>query len=448
MDFYKNDLLNHFRHILPAIEDAGADATLDAKTFHLKLRLAGKLFVLQPQFIQFKDGKKQYTPIFGSHVRRFIGWCPYFNKRWPLANEKLQFKAYALANGLATPGHSVDPNPGLADVIVKKNVSSFAMGIKGPFRNPAECPLDPAAGEFYERFVPGRSAKIFYWESRPVCLELEKPASVVGDGRSTLQELVDARAALRGTKLKRGRTERYLRYVGRTFGDVLPAGAVQQVDFRYGSALNQPSDRDDIDLTRKMPRELASQLEAIGERLWLAIPADIRKHTLYTVDGVLDAEDRLWLTEMNSNPFIHPFLYPVILEALLGNAAAAQAASPQADVPAESADEVLHLAMVQFNSGAVDEALALWGRALKVRPNHPAALYYSSLVLARGGRFAEAKGFLETLVETAEAENLYLQPARQLLTAIAQNAFTAGAPMAGPMPAPGWFAGNPYPSSH
>jgi hypothetical protein len=446
MSFHKHDLLNHFKDLLPALEQAGVEAALNARTFHLTLRKDGKSCVLQPQFLVLQGGR-QYTPKFGQNAARFIGWCPYHNKRWDMAREKLRFKAYAAANALLTPEHSDDPHAALQDVIVKRNVSSFSADIKGPFRRSGDCALQASFGEFYERFVAGRSAKIFYWENRPICLELEKPPTVRGDGASSIRALVTERAALLQKDLHAERCEGYLRYLGLSLEHVLPRGVEQAVDFRYGSTLNLPSDMDNFDLGRRMVPELAPQLVAIGDRLWAGIPEEVRENTLYTVDGVLDADNRLWLTEMNSNPFIHSFMYPTMVQALLGSGNAFQAAAPQVSAQdAASIGELLQLAMMQLYSGSLRQAHALWNRVLEMHPAHPAALFYSAYVLSRGTRVGDARQALHTLLRTAPLDNLYVEPARLLLAAIDGNG--ASGDLAG-MPVPvGVLPGVTYPVAH
>jgi D-alanine-D-alanine ligase-like ATP-grasp enzyme len=34
------------------------------------------------------------------------------------------------------------------------------------------------------------------------------------------------------------------------------------------------------------------------------------------VDAIVDGEERIWTLEMNSNPAIHPYAYPVMLDSL------------------------------------------------------------------------------------------------------------------------------------
>ncbi|GEM_PF-645505 len=449
MAFYKNQLMNHFKDLLPVLERAGAEASLNIRNFQVELRASGRSYTLYPQFVKFENGKRKYNIKLDRDVGAFIGWCPYFNKSWDLSNEKLKFKAHATASGLPTPEYSVDPGADMDDVLVKKSVSSFSEDIHGPFRSSREHPIDAGAGQFYERFVRGRIAKIFYLESRAVCLEIEKPASLVGDGRRTIGQLLEARVAAGGQRggaersaeargKGRERVARYLAYLGKSAADVPEAGAEQAIDFRYASGFGLPADLENIDLTQNPVAELAAQLEAIGERLWSAIPADIRAGTLYTVDAILDADNKLWLLEMNSNPFIHPYVYAPMLEALLRGQYASGFVSRVPATSWASLNEVLELAMTQLNSGALDQGLALLGKILCTQPQHPAALFYSARALAVSGRLAEAKERLELLARTALPDNIYLGPAADLLGAIAARPIApAGVPGMGAMPVAG-----------
>jgi len=65
---------------------------------------------------------------------------------------------------------------------------------------------------------------------------------------------------------------------------------------------------------------LAPQLAEIGAILWRGIPEEIRPATLFTVDGVVDDEQQIWLLEMNCNPVLHPDAYPLMFETLFGPA--------------------------------------------------------------------------------------------------------------------------------
>ena len=41
-----------------------------------------------------------------------------------------------------------------------------------------------------------------------------------------------------------------------------------------------------------------------------------RRNSVFTLDAVIDADDRVWLLEMNSHPMIHPNVYPPMLDSV------------------------------------------------------------------------------------------------------------------------------------
>jgi len=316
MSFYQRDLLNHFRELQPVLLRLGAEAFLDPCAFVLRLRSGGITRVLYPQFMAFTGGVRRYTMNFNSDAVRFIGWCPYVNRRWPLASEKLLFKEFAVQNGILTPDYSVDPSAAMEDVVVKRSVSSFGVSIKGPFRSSSEHSLDAGAGEYFERFVPGRIAKVWYWNDQPVCLELERMPVVKGNGVSTIREVVGRRLFQRGRRMVFESLAPFLKYQGLTLDTVLERGKEQIVEFRYGSPLLVPDLASEVNLISNMIPYLESQMRDIGRKLWGAIPQHARPNTVFTVDAIVDEENRLWTLEMNSNPAIHPYVYPVMLESL------------------------------------------------------------------------------------------------------------------------------------
>ena len=42
----------------------------------------------------------------------------------------------------------------------------------------------------------------------------------------------------------------------------------------------------------------------------------MRTHTAFSLDGVVDEEDRIWWLEVNCNPLLHPAVYETMLDAL------------------------------------------------------------------------------------------------------------------------------------
>jgi hypothetical protein len=319
----KNNMLHHYMWLRAALNGAGAEAILSCDNLDVLVRRAGRHWRLHARFLAVHEGRQQYTAQVSPEVNTFAGWLPYELKQWPLGADKLAFKRYAREAQLPVPDYSLDPRSELADVIVKRVHSSFGAQIAGPYRDARQHPLNREQGEYYERFVEGRILKIWFWEGQPLCLEMDDMPFVVGDGSSTLGQLIMGRAELyrRHDAQQRQRLlddcAPLLGYFNRHAGTVLPKGARQLVEFRYGSYLLHPRGRQVVDLRAEPIAALMPTLETAGLRLLAAIPAAVRRHTLFTVDAILDRHSQLWLLEMNCNPAVHPLAYPAMLSGLL-----------------------------------------------------------------------------------------------------------------------------------
>lgn len=332
MPIRKGELLDHFITLQETVEAMGAEAILNLRNFFVFIRSPGRNLVLYPQFLVEIDGVRQYTLGFSARARRFIGWLPYYNKRWEMASDKLLFKAWADSHGIATPAHALAHDltgAELGDFIVKQRRSSFGRGIRGPFRRDALACLQLQEDEYAEQFVSGKLLKIWYWDGTPVCMEIDTMPTVTGDGQASIRALLEQRLY----DLKRGKgrrsgaadapccdfsgVEQYLAYAGCALDTVLPYGARQTVDLRYGTPYMLPAFRKTLDLQRRMPEDLREQLLHIGRASWFCIPEAVRAGTAYTVDAILADDRTIRVLEMNSNPFLHPLLYRCMIPAYL-----------------------------------------------------------------------------------------------------------------------------------
>ncbi|WP_419688220.1 hypothetical protein ACN22W_30000 [Burkholderia theae] len=323
MASYKGNLLNHFKIVKKWADRAGADAILDVSSFRLLIRRNDQQAVLYPQFMNVEDRRRQYSPELTDASRRFIGWLPYSVRRWAIASDKIEFKRYAERAGMRTPEYCLDDDPAIRDVIVKRRSSSFSVGIRGPFRHAGEAPLDASQSEYYERFIDGRIGKIWFYENFPICMEIERMPSVTGDGMLSARDLIQVKLRAKGaTGFDMERAETLRRFCGDSLERVPARDETVVVDFRYGSALAVREPGQNINLKKAMPEVWSDELRAIGEACWRGIPAEIQEGTIYTVDVVVDPEERIWALEMNSNPFVHPFLYGHLLSNLVKRDAA------------------------------------------------------------------------------------------------------------------------------
>lgn len=337
----KNSLLDHFKLLQSALRAYSAEAILGISDFVVYLRKDKEHKTLYPQFMAVIDGVRQYLPAPSEHAHMFAGWLPYRNKRWPLASDKLLFKQFAIEQGLHTPEFSVDSSSPLQNVIVKQAASSFGAQIMGPFRSSSEYRLDTARREYYEQFIEGSILKIWYWNAQPICMEMDEMPFVTGDGATTIENLILRRAGIRKRLSVEERQsllsecDIVLRFFGMQRSTVLPRGVRQLIEFRYGTDLMRPNSRKVVDFRAESQHQLIPSLEGIGAALYQAVPEDIRLGTLSTVDCILDTERRLWLLEVNSNPTVHPYVYPVMVASLFETAtdSVLRAAQKKADVP-------------------------------------------------------------------------------------------------------------------
>lgn len=307
-------LLNHFQVLQAALEGIGGSASLDMKTFMLSVSRGDVQYNFHPQFLAFKEGKKIYTPRLSPEAKVFIGWLPYFNKRWEISNEKLKFKEHCSKNGILFPEYSLSGSTAMKNVLIKSNVSSFGNGIHGPFSSSANCKLSP--GEFFESFVSGKILKIWYWNAKVACVESQDMPDIVGDGRRTLREMLIARLERFGREADMEEASEFLSFSGKNLNSVIPDGQRCVVDFRYGSRYYLPRSIDTYGDTDEEIQPYMAQLVEAGPKLWSGIPDEVRHDTLSTVDAILDAKGKVWFLEMNSNPFVHPMAYPHILDTL------------------------------------------------------------------------------------------------------------------------------------
>lgn len=314
LNFY---LINHFRELWPALKPLGLEAILNVQDFSLHVRYQQQSMRLPAQFTQDQAGKISYTSHFSNQVSGFIGWRPYLNKRWPLSTEKLLFKRYVAERNLRTPGFSQDRAALLKNVIVKRTSSSFSQGIRGPFRDARETSLDLAAGEYFEEYIPGNIIKLWYWNALPVAAEFVENLAVFGDGVSSISDLVRAYMRMLGREFPDlSQFADFLAYQGKTIDTVPVRDQECLVDFRYNSVLPTSYRARDIRIGQDEFYGLEDELHLIGKHLWQGIPSDTRDNIVYSVDAMLDDQKRLWLLEMNSNPYVHPYVYPVMFKSI------------------------------------------------------------------------------------------------------------------------------------
>ena len=318
--------LDHVRWLRWAAREHGVEVLIELESMRAFLRKGALHWVLTPQFLTQIDGRQSYVRTFSDTSTHFAGWRPEATQvSWPASKHKLVFKRAAAGLGIAVPEFALDDQQEMKDVVVKRAVGSFGEHVYGPFRSSAERPLQVEQGEYYERFIEGELLKVWYWGDRAVGLECDPMPTVVGDGKSTLNELILMRLTGFGLAEQRiARTiERFktvVAYDGYTLADILPAGQRQRAEFRYGSDLMQRPERKIVDLRQDVAAEWQA-LVSMAPLLHQLLPADLPVPVLYAIDAVRDEQGRIFVLEMNSNPFGNPLVYRLMLQSLLSRRA-------------------------------------------------------------------------------------------------------------------------------
>lgn len=321
---FKTNLLEHARAISLWARAHGAQAFVDLLDLRLGVQRGRRGADFCPQYVGHRaNGSLGYFPKLGPHCIGFVGWLPYPRQQWrPLSTSKLAFKALAGSLGLRTPEHWRDAAAAEAPFIAKADRSSFGYGIRGPYLPAAgrDGTVRLRAGEFAEAFKTGRIARAWYWAGRLAVLEAYPMPRVTGNGRDSFMRLLAAGLGA-GQPLPAGVAE-VARVQGFEPASVVPAGRSLIADFRYVSPLN-PTVYANHNLLAATAgdegRRIAEPFVAAGRALWPHIPGASDRPMAYVLDAIVDDRDTAWFLEINSNAQLHPDLYPVMLQGLLGD---------------------------------------------------------------------------------------------------------------------------------
>jgi hypothetical protein len=338
-------MLKHLLAVNDCLSALRGTAIMDAKTCQLEVRAANRVYRLTPQFINQVDGRFTYSPTLSSKSIGFIGWLPYFNKRWSEAIDKRAFKATCASLGLKLPSTGQLALEHRDGVLVKGAKESFGRQIRGPFKRSERKPA-LKAGEFYEAFMPGKIAKTWFWNEEPIALEIEEMPSVIGDGSTPLRAQVLSSASRESAPVNWLSVEHCLAWQDLSLDDVLAPERKAMIDFRYGSRLAKGTPISG-QLHAMRQSSVVAQLYAAGPRFFHLIPQSIREGTLYSVDAMIDEQDVVWFLEMNCNPAVHTDVYPAIFRTLFdvtnaghrekGAAPSGERPSPSSTSPASNA---------------------------------------------------------------------------------------------------------------
>lgn len=309
--------VNHLVRIREWARRHGAELSLDAGTFHLRVSRRQQTAHLIPRFIVETNAGLAYTTHFPDDGG-FVGWLPYEVKRWPIATDKLAFKHYCKQVGLPVPAHWHAGAAQGSDFIVKGQQGSFGQNIRGPFRAGSleAQSVSLAQNEYCEQFIVGESVKLWYWSGRPAVMERLAAPFIVGDGVRSLREIgATVRGSFDEVQTIDERASDMLAWQQMTPDSIPAAGQRIQLEFKYATRFDALTvvNRNVISTVSGAH---SAQLNQIGNSLLKGIPPETREHTIFTVDAMLDTQDQLWLLEMNSHPMVHPDSYPFMLDDL------------------------------------------------------------------------------------------------------------------------------------
>ena len=192
MNIFKTSAFSHLIWMQRCLQKYQAEASIDPLDFALQVRARNRYYTLYPMFLGSKGGRLHYTRQADQHTIGFGGWLPYFNKRWPIGSGKFAFKDFCKQNELRTPRMWRSPSAEMREFVVKHDSKSFGHGINGPFRQHDRAdPLQAIDDKgYYEEFIRGKIVKASYWEGRLAGVEIKTMATVQGDGRSKLRQLI------------------------------------------------------------------------------------------------------------------------------------------------------------------------------------------------------------------------------------------------------------------
>lgn len=296
--------------------------SLDFKTAHLHVKGRGKVVQFYPQFIMPHNGSLMFTPTIQRESRMFLGWRPYFNRIWPIAVDKLAFKAFCREHSLLTPKLFARLQDVDTDVVLKRARASFGLGVSPPRigNEIVRVAGALAEGEYYEEFKRGTLAKIFYVNEKPVAVESMEMPSVVGDGRSTLRDLILALLPRRGEP-DWGMCSGIAHYQGLTLDSIVEDGRRVLAEIKYLSMLHAPTLHNVNSIDALRGTATLAQLERAGQVFIQGVPEFYRELITYTVDAVVDSSGQAWFLEMNCNSVAHPDSYASMFARIFGPAA-------------------------------------------------------------------------------------------------------------------------------
>ncbi len=316
---YAFNMLSHLRLLTQGAGAVGLQSKLHWDTLRMEVSGGGRYFDLEPEFIAPSGRGVTYSSTLRADTQSFAGWRTAPRKRCELADNKQAFKDFCVRNGLRTPRTFERPAAANTTLLVKElrraSNPGRVLGPLAPQAVPADSPSQ--ATRLLEEYVAGDPIEAWYWDGELTTVERRKKPQVLGDGVSSVRELMECACVIIG-EADWDAAENLLRLQGLSLDAVAPAGREVTVGIKFWSAFQQLTTGDHNVLPGIVGSPLHQQLLHAGPVFWRGIPQDTRPHTVFNVSAVVDAQSRAWFVDMNTDVYVDPHAYPAMLRGLFG----------------------------------------------------------------------------------------------------------------------------------
>lgn len=307
--------LQHLRAVRRWADTQGVQMHLSARNWSLTLTRGQVVQRLAPRFVVQREGRLCYVRSF-EEDGSFAGWHQPDQVGWTLARDKIAFKRQASAMGLRVPSGWNTAQALAKDFVLKRRDGSFGAEVHGPYRAASwQFSESLEEGGYYEQFISGRSAKAWCWNGHVAALELIEPPYLIGDGLRNLH-LLGAQRGNVGRALPLEKAVNMLSWQGLTVESVPDDGQKVLLDFKYATPFDSPA-FENRNVWPDQEEKIKYQFARAAALLKTCLPVSLRGRELFTLDAVLDDQDRAWFLEMNSHPMIHPDVYEPMLATLM-----------------------------------------------------------------------------------------------------------------------------------
>lgn len=317
-------LVTHFRALAASAGALGLQAQLHFDSLRVEVSGPDRYIELEPEFAAFNpSGVLEFTPQVLPQSRAFTGWRCAPKKSCEVSLDKRAFTAFCARHQVRTPRILDRAADATTNIIVKQNRPGVRGIIRGPFAPgsvPAGCMQAPSA-VLLQEFVPGHMLEAWYWDGQLFAVEIRNRPHVTGDGLSSVRELIVCNSLSAGW-IDWTAAEDAVRFQGATLDAVPAAGRELAVDIRFTSALQPPAPENVLKTILGSP--VHAQLLRAGPVFHGAIAQEVRRHTQFVLGAIIDAQQRLWFTDMITDLRIHSEAYDLMLRDLFGLAMPSQ----------------------------------------------------------------------------------------------------------------------------